>query len=116
QSDYNGAKVITGVTRSGDTIPAGASTPITITRSGTTATATSTESPHGFENGALVTIEGAEQEEYNGTFTITWVSATQFTFPVSVTGGVDSPATGTLSHYINMANRQVTAVIASGTL
>lgn len=91
-SDYNGSKVITGITPSTST----ASDPvtITITRSGTTATATSTLAPHGFTNGQSITISGADQAAYNGTFTIAWVSATVFTFTVTVTNNATTPATG----------------------
>lgn len=90
QSDYNGAKTILTVTPSSSTeYP---SVPVaSITRSGTTATVT-TEEPHGLENGQSVVIEGADQTEYNGTFTITWISATSFSFTVTVTS-TSSPAT-----------------------
>lgn len=94
QSDYNGAKAILSVTPS-HTVAA-PDIAITITRSGTTATATTVSAPHGFTNGQSITISGAGQSEYNGTFTITWISATQFSFTVTVSTGnaPASPATG----------------------
>lgn len=65
-----------------------------ITRSGSVATAT-TASAHNQINGASVTIAGATQAEYNGTFVITVTSATTFTYTVS--GTPATPATGTIT-------------------
>jgi hypothetical protein len=65
-----------------------------ITRSGQTATAT-TSSPHGYATGQLVTISGAVETEYNGEFTITVTGASTFTY--TVTGSPDTPATGTIT-------------------
>lgn len=99
EAGWNGTYTILSTTRSGQTVPAPDPVAITITRSGTTATATSTAVPHGYTNGQSVTIAGAEQTQYNGTKTITWISATQFSFTVTVTSAVTaaptSPATGT---------------------
>ena len=93
ETDYNGVHTITGVTAS--SVRAAVEVPITITRSGTTATATATTKPHGFINGQVVPIKGADQAEYNGDKTITWISATQFSFTVTVTGtDASSPAGG----------------------
>ncbi len=50
---------------------------------------------HGLTNLQMVTVAGANQSGYNGTFTATYVSATQFTFPVA--SGTTSPATGTVT-------------------
>lgn len=70
---------------------------VTITRAGTTATATSIEEPHGFTTGQSVTIKGAEQSQYNGAFSITVTSPTVFTFTVPVESeAVTTPATGTI--------------------
>jgi hypothetical protein len=66
-------------------------TPITITRSGSTATATMLPAQP-FSVGASFAISGATQPEYNGTFTVTAVTATTFSFTVS--GTPASPATG----------------------
>lgn len=63
-----------------------------LTQTAGTATATVTAG-HGLTNLQMVTIAGATQTGYNGSFTATVVSATVFTFPVS--SGTVSPATGT---------------------
>ena len=64
--------------------------PVSITRSGTTATATHRN--HGLANGATVAIRGATQDEYNGTYTISNVSANAYDYTVS--GSPTTPATG----------------------
>jgi hypothetical protein len=93
ETDYNGVHTITAVTPS--SYRPEVNIPITITRSGTTATATSTTQAHGFINGQVVPIKGANQAEYNGNKTITWISATQFSFTVTVTGtDISTPAGG----------------------
>jgi uncharacterized phage protein gp47/JayE len=65
-----------------------------ITRSGSEATAT-TPSAHNLATGMSVTISGANEAAYNGTFTITATSLTTFTYEVS--GSPSSPATGTIT-------------------
>jgi hypothetical protein len=95
QSDYNGAKVITGITPS--TATEYPPFRISISRSGTTATASALDGPHGLPAGtSSLIISGAGQEEYNGTKTVTWASNTTFTFTVTVTTAesIASPATG----------------------
>lgn len=93
ETDYNGTHTVTSVTASN--VRPAVEIPITITRSGTTATATSTTQPHGFINGQVVPIQGANQSEYNGDKTITLISPTQFSFTVTVTGtDATSPAGG----------------------
>lgn len=67
-----------------------------ITRSSSTATVT-TGSAHGLTTGDNVLIAGAAQTEYNGSFTVTVTSTTQFTYTVS--GTPASPATGTITGY-----------------
>lgn len=95
EAGWNGTYTITAVTPSTSTV--GDDIPITITRSGTTATATCTSTPHGFASGATVTISGADQAEYNGAKSITVTSTTAFTFAVTVSGAdYVTPATGTL--------------------
>lgn len=66
---------------------------ITITRSGTTATASCTS--HGFVDKHVLLVAGADQTEYNGEVEITYVDANTFTFTVS--GSPASPATGTIT-------------------
>lgn len=65
-----------------------------ITRASSTATAT-TASAHGFNTGDYVTIAGASQTEYNGTYAISVTSSTAFTYTVS--GTPATPATGTIT-------------------
>lgn len=118
-SAYNGAKTVLSVTRSAEI--EGSSVDVTITRSGTTATATTKTAPHGFKTGDTVTISGANESAYNGSFSVTWISATQFSFTVTVTTGGNSttnyslvsPATGTPNYY-HYVNRQATASTSGG--
>lgn len=64
-----------------------------ITRSGTTATVTTT-SPHGFSTGDTIAISGATQTDYNGSFDIVVTGLSSFTY--TVTGSPTTPATGTI--------------------
>jgi type IV pilus assembly protein PilY1 len=79
----------------------------TITRSGTTATVT-TSSNHGFNNGDSVTINGANQNEYNGTFIISVVNGTQFTY--TVPEYPPTPATGTYTASIASSPNTITSL------
>lgn len=63
-----------------------------ITRSGTTATATKTA--HGLRHRQMVTISGASQADYNGTFRITRIDANTFSYTVA--NSPATPATGTI--------------------
>lgn len=63
---------------------------IAIARTGTTATATLAS--HGFTSGSKVTISGATETEYNGTFVISNVTTNTFDFTVA--GSPATPATG----------------------
>lgn len=65
-----------------------------ITRASTTATVT-TAAAHGLSSGQKVTIAGANQADYNGTFVITVTGSTTFTYTVS--GSPATPATGTIT-------------------
>ena len=67
---------------------------VTITRSGSTATATMS-SGHPFVAGQKVVHYGADQAEYNGSFTISAVVGNTYQF--TVTGSPATPATGTIS-------------------
>ncbi len=62
----------------------------TISRSGTTATITL--SSHGFVNGDIITITGASDEGYNGSYVIS--NVTTNTFDITVSSSFDSSATG----------------------
>lgn len=65
-----------------------------LTYSGGIATATYSGG-HGFTTGTPVKIAGAAQTEYNGTFAVTVLSTTVFTFAVA--GSPVTPATGTIT-------------------
>lgn len=65
-----------------------------ITRSGSVATVTMGSS-HGAATGQNMTIRGANQQDYNGTFPITVTGAATFTYLVD--GAVTTPATGTIT-------------------
>jgi hypothetical protein len=78
----------------------------TLTRSGTTATVTTSE-PHNLLPGVTVTIAGAptaNPPNWNGSKTVvTVVNATQFTY--TVTNGGPTTATGTMTATVGTANR-----------
>lgn len=67
-------------------------TVVSITRAGSTATATVTA--HGYSTNDEVIVTGANQTEYNGSFVITVTGSDTFTYTVS--GTPASPATGTI--------------------
>jgi uncharacterized phage protein gp47/JayE len=89
------------------TIVATGQTIATITRSGSTATATMT-ADHVLATGMEPTISGAAQPEYNGTFTITVTERNVFTFTVA--GTPATPATGSPVYTLNMASISVAAL------
>jgi len=66
-----------------------------ITRSSSTAHVT-TAASHGYTTGDEITIRGAVQPEYNGTFEITVIDADEFEY--TVTGSPATPATGAMVH------------------
>lgn len=67
-----------------------------ITRSGTTATATLAVANSTMVSGHYRTISGAVETAYNGVFQVTVVNSTTFTYTVS--GSPTTPATGTILH------------------
>lgn len=75
---------------------------VSITRSGSTATVTHTA--HGLSTGQKIWIQGANETEYNGIFTVTVTGTNTYTY--TVTGTPATPATGTIIG---------TAVIIDGT-
>lgn len=79
-------------------IIAGTLSIISLTRVGNTATA-QTGSVHPYKTGMAIRILGADQTEYNGTFTITVTDTDKFTY--TVTGSPVTPATGTISSSTN---------------
>lgn len=74
-----------------------------ITRSGATATVT-TSADHTIVNGQYVTVSGANESDYNGSFQATVTGADTFEYEVS--GSPSSPATGTIeaAYIITVAN------------
>lgn len=82
-----------------------ATTAITsITRASSTATVTTTAA-HGFTTGQTVTISGANQAEYNGSFVITVTGLTTFIYAVS--GAPATTATGTITAFRNFSTARV---------
>jgi len=81
---------VTSITKVGanKTVSAG-----NLTGSGTTATCVI--SAHGYGNGQVITISGANQSEYNGEFTINVVNSSTFTY-TTLSTITASPATGTI--------------------
>ncbi|MGR3179822.1 MAG: baseplate J/gp47 family protein [Candidatus Anammoxibacter sp.] len=69
----------------------------TLTRNGTTATATA--AGHPLASGVTLTVAGANEAEYNGSFVITVIDANTFTY--EVTGTPATPATGTITGTID---------------
>lgn len=103
---YNGTVTLTNVTPGVYT--AERIIPITITRSGTTATATTVSGPHGLTTGTAYTIAGANDAAYNGSKTITSTGADTFTYTVTVTGA------GTTT--LNPADKSANITLSSGDL
>ncbi len=67
---------------------------VSITRTGSVATG-STASAHTFKVGDPILVAGADQAEYNGTFTVTAVAGNTLSWAVS--GAPTTPATGTFT-------------------
>jgi hypothetical protein len=74
----------------------------TLTSNSTIATVV-TGSAHGFTTNMTITMAGAAQTEYNGTFPITVVDSTTFTYTFA--GSATTPATGTITatnHWVQL--------------
>lgn len=117
QAAYNGAQTITAVT-AGSFTPAQDISISSLTRSGTTATAT-TAAAHGLTTATAYTIAGANQSAYNGSKTITVTGTTTFTYTVTVTpnatitwNGSDKSASTTLSGGSLTAATSVSSAVA----
>lgn len=74
----------------GGPLPYNASVTITCASS----TATVTHTAHGMVSGQKIVIKGAAEKEYNGVYTITYISTSSYSY--TVTGTPASPATGTI--------------------
>lgn len=77
-----------------------------LTRSGTTATAV-TASDHKIASGMSITIAGANETDYNGTFTVTVTGSDTFEYTVS--GSPSTPATGTITAAFNGEEINITS-------
>jgi len=80
-------------TQAGGSISAQTVSISTLTRIGTTVTAT-TPTNHNLGTGMSIVISGANEPEYNGTYTITVTTLTNFQYEIS--GTPTTPATGTI--------------------
>lgn len=78
---YEGASLVSGVTIS------------TITHVSTTATLT-TSADHGLSTGDYVTISGASSSEYNGSYSITKINATQFSYVMATAPASNATVVG----------------------
>lgn len=90
---YNGAKTVTAITNVDYVAPV--VIPITITRNGTTATATTVSGNHNLVNGTTYTVSGANETAYNIAAAMTVTGGTTFTYTISKS--TTSPATGTIT-------------------
>lgn len=84
-----GIEIVSGVIRQ-----QGSQSVVSITRSGSIATVTQTD--HGYPDGAIIDIAGADQSEYNLT-QVTISNTTTDTYDYTVSGTPTSPATGTIT-------------------
>lgn len=126
QTDYNGTFLVTAINSSTVftyTVANSPTTPATgtitavygvgsITRSLTVATVT-TPSPHRLAANASVTIAGASQTDYNGTFTVTVTGLNTFTYTVA--NSPATPATGTITVAASRVGEYLPAINYAGT-
>lgn len=90
-----------------DTAAQVAMTPIaatTLAKTGNLATFTST-TPHRFHDGQRIQITGADMDAYNGVFTITVLSATEFTYRMASEPADDADTTSVAASYTPEAQR-----------
>lgn len=74
--------------------------------------ATATLAGHGYQVGNSVVIAGATQTSYNGTFIITSVTSSTFSFNLAI--ATTSPATGTITASVNLINGDHVITAGSG--
>lgn len=99
-SAYNGMVTVTVINASTfqytlGSNPGGSATGTLTGTPATNLTATATKPGHGLTTGTTVTISGASPSGYNGTYVITVISTSQFTYTLAA--GVTSPATGAIT-------------------
>lgn len=85
-----------------------------ITMGGTTTATVTTSSPHGLSDGDPVKISGADQADYNGIFQIQYVSATVFTFQLTLAVN-NATGTVTATPYTETYFKMVMAAVYQGT-
>ena len=79
---------------------------VAITRAG--AVATVTDTAHGMLTGEIVTILGANENEYNGSKSITVLTVNTYTYPIA--GSPASPATGAVTAAAQLLNQLTDAL------
>lgn len=82
-----------------------------LVRSGSVVTATLL-AEHNLANGVEITVSGATEPEYNGTFLVTVISSLEFQY--TITGTPSTPATGSPVYDVDLASVSVESV-ATGT-
>lgn len=80
------------------TISANSVTPASITRVGTTATVTLSSAAGDIFDGMSVTVSGATPSQYNGTYTITLISGTQFSYTMASDPGASASPVGSVAY------------------
>lgn len=80
------------------TISANSVVPASITRVGTTATLTLSSAASDIFDGLEVTISGASPSQYNGTYNITLISSTQFSYTMASDPGASASPVGTVAY------------------
>lgn len=95
-TSYLPAPADTPVARAADSVTVNlVANAVTLQASGTTTATFVAQGPHGFATGNSVVIAGATPSGFNGTFTITVTSPTQFTYTLG--GALTTVATGTIT-------------------
>lgn len=85
----------------------------TLTRTGTLAEAT-TAAPHGFTTGQIVKVENAVGSEYNGTFAVTKVSDTKFSYTITESPPVTATTATSMKAVQGIGSVPVASITRSG--
>lgn len=93
-TEWTNAEGIVIVSTNGVTLALQTFSVSSLTRNGTTVTGITT-SDHGFASGLTITIAGANETDYNGSFVITVTDTDTFTY--EITASPSTPATGTIT-------------------
>ena len=84
----------------------------TITHVGTLATVTTVD-PHGLVSGNQITISGITPNEYNGTYVVTVLNATQFTYVTNTAPATNATANGTSYAITSITNTGTGALVTT---